>query len=383
MKPTLDLQIFDTLQKIDSRLNEIYSKNPLPGLLTGEMGVAIYNALQYKITQNESYQQNLEKLFSSVIEKTNNAEVSMTFADGFSGIFWAINYLEELEIIEKDEITDSKEIHHLLQSFIKNEIAVKNWDYLHGGLGAQLALQQVNPISLGEIPDLLESIKSSEGEFIFWEGKEYGDRINLSLSHGQISILYFLIQSYSFTKAEKARDQLVRVCNFYLDQMYDIEHSEYLFESFYKEKMASRLAWCYGDLTIGYMLYQAAMVLNDTHLEKKSIDILIHTTKRTNLEETLAIDASICHGTAGIALVYLETYKLTNLDIFQNAANFWMDETIRLLNENDYKFYDRYSDSWHNNDSLLEGLSGIGLVMLSFLDHPEFDHRWSNILLLK
>ena len=53
----------------------------------------------------------------------------------------------------------------------------------------------------------------------------------------------------------------------------------------------SRLAWCYGDLGIGIILYQAAKTFNDVELENFALEVLLHTTTRKEIEQTQAFDA--------------------------------------------------------------------------------------------
>jgi lantibiotic biosynthesis protein len=64
-----------------------------------------------------------------------------------------------------------------------------------------------------------------------------------------------------------------------------------------------------------------------------------------------------------------------------NASNYWYDQTLKMGSRNDglagYKFLSQ--QGWANEYNLLEGVSGIGLSLLSFLD-PSFS--WDECLLI-
>jgi lantibiotic modifying enzyme len=96
-------------------------------------------------------------------------------------------------------------------------------------------------------------------------------------------------------------------------------------------------------------------------------------------------DAGICHGTAGIAHIFNRLYRTTKQYRFQEAANYWCLETLKMS-----KFEDGFAGykTWHTEEyggwqpcnNLLEGIAGIGLSLLSFV-MPE-DPAWDECLLL-
>ena len=147
----------------------------------------------------------------------------------------------------------------------------------------------------------------------------------------------------------------------------------------------SRLAWCYGDLSSAYVLLEAAQTLNDSSSYNKAISIAIQTTKRKTLEETSVIDAGICHGSSGLALMYILLHRKTKIQDFQDAADFWIQDTLdKAIHEDGLAGFKAWQGQeyggWINEYGLLEGVAGIGLVLLTYLN-PEIP-AWYRCLLL-
>ena len=152
-----------------------------------------------------------------------------------------------------------------------------------------------------------------------------------------------------------------------------------------EKQISSRLAWCYGDLGISIALWQAGDALKDESIKQDAIDICLHTIKRKTKEETKVVDAGICHGSSGIALIYNRMYFYTGIKEFKEAANYWIRETLNLATFKDglagYKSYQsEQTGGWKNDYSLLEGVSGIGLALLSHISNEE--PYWDRCLLL-
>ena len=106
---------------------------------------------------------------------------------------------------------------------------------------------------------------------------------------------------------------------------------------------------------------------NDWAEEAKTI--LIHSSKRRDLNENGVIDACFCHGASGIAHIFHRMYKETELDECGEAARYWMEKTIEMSKFKDglagYKVW-RRDNGFENDAGLLEGIAGIGLALLSY-----------------
>lgn len=87
-------------------------------------------------------------------------------------------------------------------------------------------------------------------------------------------------------------------------------------------------------------------------------------------------DVCLCHGTAGIAMMFAHMYRETSDVLFKNTRDYWIDRTLGMARHPDgpagYKqFTMRKEDElvkWEDSYPLLEGVAGIGLMLLSVLD---------------
>ena len=143
-----------------------------------------------------------------------------------------------------------------------------------------------------------------------------------------------------------------------------------------------RLAWCYGDLGIGMALWQSGKAVDNKGWKEKGLEILLQSTKRRDLKESLVSDAGICHGSAGVALIFRRMYLETCIEEFNEATNYWITKTLDFAHFVDglagYKT--KLASEWKCDYSLLTGISGIGLVLLSYIENNQ--QKWDEILLL-
>jgi lantibiotic modifying enzyme len=212
---------------------------------------------------------------------------------------------------------------------------------------------------------------------------------NISLSHGIASVIVFLSKVYSlgFSK-EKVYGLLDGTVNYLLSQQLDSRKFNSCFPNFdikSAKPFNSRLSWCYGDLGIGISLFQASLATKNKKLEEKTINLLLHSTKRKDLDENLVKDAGLCHGTAGIAHIYNRMYQYTHNEKFKDSACYWFDETLKMAYYRNglagYKAGRPEKQGGAKNEAgFLEGIAGIGLALISAISNIE--PTWDECLLL-
>jgi lantibiotic biosynthesis protein len=149
---------------------------------------------------------------------------------------------------------------------------------------------------------------------------------------------------------------------------------------------SSRLGWCYGDPGIASSIWQAGKALKNEEWKNEAIEIMLHASLRKELKINGVMDAGICHGTAGIAHIFNRFYWETKMPVFKEAANYWIEETLKMAYHKDglagYKAWQGKERGWQNEYGLLEGVAGIGLVLLGFLTDDINDLSWDRCLLL-
>ncbi|MCP5046424.1 MAG: hypothetical protein GY940_04580, partial [bacterium] len=149
-----------------------------------------------------------------------------------------------------------------------------------------------------------------------------------------------------------------------------------------KRTYESHLGWCYGDLGIGMALWQASRATHNQQWEEEAARILLHSSKRKNLDQNRVVDACFCHGTAGIAHIFNRMYHDTAIDDFKPAAIYWYEKTLEMAVHQDglagYKiqFHDKEDNLvWFGERNLLKGIAGIGLSLMAAIStiEPQWD----------
>ena len=211
---------------------------------------------------------------------------------------------------------------------------------------------------------------------------------NLALSHGISSIIIFLSRVIKCGMInEKVMEILSCAINYMLLQQKDFSQFGSYFPNYILTNSAnslskSRMAWCYGDLGIGIALWQAGKAIDKPEWKEKGLEIILKSTQRRNYNDSMVIDAGICHGTAGIAMLFRRMYLETGRNEFKEATSYWIQQTLNFSNFEDglvgYKTLLR--DGWICDYSLLTGIAGVGLVLFSYLENDL--QNWDELFLL-
>lgn len=95
-------------------------------------------------------------------------------------------------------------------------------------------------------------------------------------------------------------------------------------------KRPSRLAWCYGDLGIGLSLWTAGKNLGIKSFQEEAYEVFDSLLKGKNAYENNVIDAGICHGTSGVALLFNRFYLETGDSYFYENSTIldWKNKRI-------------------------------------------------------
>jgi lantibiotic modifying enzyme len=105
-------------------------------------------------------------------------------------------------------------------------------------------------------------------------------------------------------------------------------------------------------------------------------------TMRKTKEESGVVDTGICHGSFGNMQIFNRIYMETEEEIFKNAADFWLNDGISKTNSKkiNLKQWKTKSNKWKSDIKLLEGMAGIGLVLIEYLSFQNLD--WDECLMI-
>ena len=341
-----------------------------------------------------------QDLFAEGIQDLAERTIAMnevSICSGRAGAKWFMIYLSENGLIDEEDIelicNDDISLGNISLKMIKDG----NYDFLHGSLGIAYYLLKRNEnwkqtffaeyfVQL----NLLKS-KSISGNVIpgydLLKGILKPDEVNFGMAHGLISVIKFCIQCYRQGVCREEAQQLAEYLISYMLDNKNRDSSKSFFPyAIYENKSGdsySRLAWCYGDLSIGYIFYEAALLFNNKDVEEFALKVLKHCSGRTDLRLNQIYDAGFCHGSAGVAHIFNRMWHKTGDVDFSIACDYWINATISFSKyENGvggFKAFTNIGGVYENNYTMLEGGAGIGMVLYSYLTG---DFSWDYCLML-
>lgn len=386
--------IIKKINEITACIDGEYLKTKNAGLLDGRAGLAIYYGYLNLYEKSNNHNKKIDELLGSCFDSINDGLSNPSFGSGIAGILWSIYHLNVQNIIETDIFFD--EIMPYLENQMINHSADNNFDFLHGSCGIALYLLNFHEkIDNKKMNILIEYLKQNgiiENNMISWKSsldiQNPKKVFNLSLSHGISSIIIILCKFLiKYPDNNECRTLLNQSVSFLISKKHSSSKKmNSIFPSFVDDTNnsdESRMAWCYGDLGNALALYEAGIILNRKDLVDFSIEIISKSVKRKNLKDNLINDAEICHGTAGLSLIFNQYYQITKKKEFKTAALYWLDETLNMAKFEDglagYKTL-KGDHGWENSTGILEGIAGIGLVLMSSIDNIE--PKWDKCLLI-
>ena len=204
------------------------------------------------------------------------------------------------------------------------------------------------------------------------------DLNNLGISHGVCGIIAVMAKTVVFLEKTEIQKDLLEeykktlelITNHVIKQKGQIDNFCFPYTV---GGTTSRLAWCYGDLSVCIALTWAALVLPN----KKEIDEVIKQTIKNAIgikdtdrlfrthEQTKEFDLALCHGVSGVYLVFKRLYEFY-------PSEKLAEEIKRLKKELDKEMkkgveniifpvvvkQEPLTFEWKNNLFFLEGLSG-------------------------
>ena len=226
---------------------------------------------------------------------------------------------------------------------------------------------------------------NSGGMIIKWKseiisGSFKAEGYNLGIAHGIPSILLFLSKLAPYPAFNKQCIILLEpACNYLLSCKHTNKNLTASFPNWVidneQSSFNSRLAWCYGDLGVGIALLQTAKAINKEAIYSEAVSILSRSTQRKNAIEAGIKDPGLCHGSYGVMNIYLQVFKMSNEYIFKDSTDLWIESSLDMIG-----FETKNKDFAGIETNLLNGIPGIGLAIMSYLDNAY--SRWKEAFLI-
>lgn len=362
---------------------------------SGKTGMLLYEFYLWQATNQKIYYEKANQLINEIVENLNNDNPKFSgasYANGAAGFCYVVTILHKYHFLEISLDEDLASLDEYLFEEALKFIEEHNLDFWHGAFGIVFYfLERLDNISIKQNTEFLiekiikKAITSDKG---LWFpniiNAEDRDFINLSLSHGQTAFLLVLMQAYEKGLCRDIIPEIVRrETDFVISQFQESDFGKEKYSFFpikinaqtNEKTFKNRLGLCYGDLNIALLLYHASDFLGDSSLRRTADLVGLSTLLRKDTKMTLIKDAYLCHGTAGVAQFYRTLYKVTKIEAYQKGYEYWIDHTLTFLDQ-----HLEENDFGNEKGSLLSGLTGIGLVLLSYVSKEKLD--WEKIFLL-
>jgi len=387
MKNIVIQKLEEIAQCIYKRINKRPESDSL-GLYNGEFGILLFLFYYARYSRNSKFISLSDQYTERLLERLGEEINIHTYCGGLSGILYLFEFLRENNFVDIEVENNQIVFDLFLVNKTRNDMQNQHHDFMHGALGPGLYFlkkESQNNIVV-DLVNYLYNTAETDNNISKWKSpidyKSNEKDYNISLSHGVSSIAIFLSRLLKKEKENiKVHNLLEGTINYILSQEIDY----YTFGSYFpyqskKDSIGSRLAWCYGDLTIATTLWNTGKMMNNELWKKKGLDVLIRSTERRLPHQTNVEDAGICHGCAGIAMIYRRMLLETGIEEFRSSVDYWIGQTIRFAFHKDglagYKTKGLQIDDY----TLLTGISGIGLVFISYLMNDK--QEWDEIFLL-
>lgn len=117
------------------------------------------------------------------------------------------------------------------------------------------------------------------------------------------------------------------------------------------------------------------------------MEVLRFSTSRRDFRNAGVIDAGLCHGAASVCMMFHYAYRQTGEKLFEEVRDYWFDVTLNIGSRKEglagYSAWHMAEyGGWVKEYGLLEGISGIGLLLLSLCISDFRNAQWMKFFLL-
>lgn len=399
-------KVLKALDSLDQIIEQKWQCEP-HGLLTGRGGSSLYFMHRYLQTGMTSYSDLGIEILEQEILATNEMgfESYFSIADSSSSSFWLIDQFVRINVLDDSEKSMSKEWITLgIESTTEEEFNANRHDLFYGFIGkAIIAMEHDREFAWPFVSRIIKALKEGaliDSNGIFWRSPypfhaiaDYEKTVNLGIPHGSCGIMLFLLKCCDVYRIYDDLQPLLKgYVEWLLHRMQKDDKKLLYFYSDYPTG-TGKLGWCYGDQAIAFTLLRYSETFNDGPSKKKAFELIDQMSLKLIDQSGLRYysdygyyyDVRICHGTFSAAYMFKKMYDICKDEKLNILANEWID--ISLQNLDIYlNQYNTIVEKEKNNTNIdtslgfLNGLSGVGLALIAFLD-PKLS-SWDKLLLL-
>lgn len=371
----------------DQKIREIYrvveaNQEQLTsfGFSRGFLGISVFNYLYSVHAEKQQYVDRAREAFFQACDMIDG-DLTKSYPQDFAELGLVAQYLVEADVLDLDLSVFLEDIDTILLQKMRYELRQKHiGGFVNGALGYGLYfLQRARydqarmGLIIAELVDgiLASAIQSDKG--CYWQSKLKPSTVTtyLSFPHGSAAILLFLAKVvemglYPATRLQRTISDAVRFL-----EAHRVLNDYYQFIDIVESPHKSRLALCYGDMGIGYMLIRIGTVFANETWALNGLTLLKACTARRQESNTGVQDASVLFGATGLALLFDRVGQLTGEISMHETANFWYTEVLRYgYSSSGYAGFRAAYNQWHLHTNLAfsEGIIGIGCGLIKALN---------------
>lgn len=363
------------------------------GLGGGVSGIILYLVNRFDMSMDSDIKDIVQTKLDYILSTSSAVKNNISILNGVSGIGWFTEYLTG-KSPDYDYNFNASTDNHLIKLIEKNGDVP--YEYINGLAGVAVyarrraeknknnKLYQVvfdRFIEKSIITDEKYCCWNTEIESYLRKDKENASKleVDFGLAHGNLGVVAAM-EAYASHDIYREQSELIINNAFNWYERHKLYNCYFDYPSKIEVSKVNRLAWCYGDLTTSYNLLRAGIKIKNKDIVYKALATARKTTKR-RLESSFVVDAPICHGSAGVALIYNLLNEISPSDEFLLAEGVWFDSLMRTYLESGLEGLSFQGvNKKEQNLGLLEGLAGIGLTILAL---KESKKDWLDLILLK
>ena len=368
-----------------------------PTLITGHAGRALALAVIGTCVGNKSFIQRACEHLDEALTLLREQDLSPSLYHGFTGVVLVVEQLESRGLLP--EMCDLREIDEVLRDYVESRSTPTSHDVVQGlvGIGVyqlERSYRTRDRVPLVALVAALKRAATTTEKGTAWNATTLSMRglvppeakpdaiADLGLAHGSAGVIAFLSRVLRASpECSDARELMTSSTSYLLSQLAGPVPGAHFPHAVVYGAAANhiqRVAWCYGDLGIGYALAQAGLcgLMQASRVAEDSILALADI-----VPEALscdADDATYCHGAAGRAHVLHSLTQMMRSPNIEASAFSHLDHAVELL----------FAQSSGANSivnplqsaSLLNGPLGVALVLATW--NVERMSWWSRFLLV-
>ena len=389
-----NIQIESIIKKnVNDLLQTTDIKGP-GGVYFGKASVVFLLSNYYDYYKNQEI---LEKISDLISDLFNNISTEKSYSlSGLSGLGFVMILLLKKGLLDRSDVEPYlHELNNVIIESLEQDVSLGNYDLMHGYIGKLVYLTEYlkyvnnNTLILNKINESIHffediSTLDSRGNCFWKNNLKNNNKVCVGMAHGMPSIITFLANLYEsnliFSNQERIKRLIKSGTNWLINHrnIVNNEVSSYYFPFIPADnnERKSYLAWCYGDLGVTFAFLKAGKVLKNSQLYSYGIEIGVNSAKKRLYNAGITsddkrFDTSLCHGSFGIFFQFDLLFQETSNEIFKEAALYWLKLNLNSAKPNyyfnDYKVGSGLENNikWEYDTSLLNGISGISLVLLS------------------